>query len=314
MKINKTIFIFVHFHNCLINYKAIYLCYRETRDSKACTCFVCLTGSNKGTKTNKGGRGIEKQNIQIRKGNGLNGFDQTNHLEKQIFENKTSALKLCSKCYQQIGRGISHECKTSKSSSNIKHHLNNVSKDQAFKLVSNVLKENKPITNKDKVLHLNTQGRKMRVAINPEKQRELNCSLSELSNLQSSLGNISNNNMQVVTNFIRCKAGKKSIPSNYKQELSKATSEFKHLYQHKTIEFDGYGGTKVSRPIVFTKASEIVHTVASERGCSNYIVKILADGGQKFLKFCISLISSEYIEDKENQTVDSKKARSTYRK
>ena len=306
---------FLSFFSKLSGQKEMSFFCRETRDSQQCYCYICMTGSCKGkpVKKNKGGRGcITKHNIKIKKGHGLNGFDKNNQLEKELNENQTNSIKICNKCFQQIGKGLKHNCNTTKSSTNINFYLNKVSTSQAFKVVSNVLKEKTSETTKNKVINLNTNGRKLRISINPEEKKAVKYSKEDLHNLQGALGT-SNNNMHVVTNFIRCKAGRNSIPTNYKQQLSNSTTEFKNMYKNKTVEFDGYGGTKTSKPMIFADATEIVELVSSERGYSDYIIKILADGGQKFLKFCISIIPKEYIEEKQQHSA-FKKGRTTYRK
>lgn len=262
-----------------------------------------------------GGRGnVNNRCITITAGQGLNGLRPNNSLPSTVKEKSSNnTISICKNCLQEVGKGIKHVCKSSKSSQNLKLHCNNLPKEQTFKLVSNLLRENEP-TNKGDCLHLPTLGgKKMRISVNPKPKKDVKFSNEDLANLQGALGNMSDRNMKVATNFIRCKAGRNSIPTGHRNEMSSKSKEFEAFYHKDTILLDGYGNTEVSRPIVYADAKELVSAVSSARGYTDPIIKVMADGGQKFLKFCISLIPRDYIDEKENCVPSTRNRKSTYR-
>ena len=57
----------------------------------------------------------------------------------------------------------------------------------------------------------------------------------------------------------------------------------------------------VIKPVVFGKAKELLMKVCETRGLApeDCKVKVMADGGQKFLKFCMTIIPEDYTENTE---------------
>ena len=82
----------------------------RANDLQLCTCTICSTARTTGPLKTKKGRGAKKQLPSDE--------DET---EKPDIENKRSSLTICSKCKQEIGKGISHpkNCTVASSSLNI---------------------------------------------------------------------------------------------------------------------------------------------------------------------------------------------------
>jgi hypothetical protein len=288
--------------------------------SGSCSCYVCLTGSSKANIKNKGGRGkSNNQNNIIIEGQGLNG-SSVNKLPSARSGplKQPDCITICKSCMQEVGRGLGHNCKPRNSSENLLKHLDNlVPEVQKEKVISSVLKTKAAEMKGDNDLKLSTQGRKMRVSINPSERKEVKFTLESLDNLQGALGNISDRQMNIHTNWLKCTTGKSSVPAKHKQHMSERSKELSFLYKKDNMVFDGYGKTQVTRPVVWADAKEVVQAISKCRSFDNPIIKVMADGGQKFLKFCVTILPGELhnpdYEDKENLGPLSKKARSTFR-
>ena len=120
--------------------------------------------------------------------------------------------------------------------------------------------------------------------------------------------------MKKVTNLIRTEAGRKAVPAYYRTHVSEKNKSLDSFYDTKIDMFDVEGETKKEkRPIVYTDFQAILEKVVEERNIiGSPIVKLMADGGQGFLKLCATIIPPNYSPEldrslTEEELFDSKK-------
>ena len=100
---------------------------RAQRD--ICNCYMCLTERSHGKSKSEIGRGHTKiLSNKIYDSNGLNGNTVINNISKKKRNDApSSSVKICSTCYQEIGKGKQHDCGTpSKACNNIIKLLENL--------------------------------------------------------------------------------------------------------------------------------------------------------------------------------------------
>ena len=149
-------------------------------------------------------------------------------------------------------------------------------------------------SNSSEVL-LSTKGKGSRVILNPDDDKETKFSAELLDNFQVNSG-VSANFMNKVTNLIRVGAGRSSIPPYYKEHMSDNSQSLAHLYHTKLEYFNVEGSQlKEERYVVWADSPELFYEIINAReivGVPN--VKIIADGGQGFLKVCFSVLPDDY--------------------
>ncbi|CAH0550992.1 unnamed protein product [Brassicogethes aeneus] len=122
--------------------------------------------------------------------------------------------------------------------------------------------------------------------------------------------------MKLLTNFIRCSAGRKSVAARYKKNLSTRSTALEPLYKINEFEFEIEGkyaeNKKAKRPVVWCDAEGILNEVIERRNeTGNVAVKVMADGGQGFFKICLTIMPKNYnpddntIHENEEDEVDS---------
>ena len=102
--------------------------------------------------------------------------------------------------------------------------------------------------------------------------------------------------MAKVTNLIRVGGGKKAVPAYYREHASEKSKSLQHIYHNKVEYFDVEGSkTQEERHIVQADCEEILDTIKEVRQLEGIpTVKIMADGGQGFLKICASIYPENY--------------------
>ena len=107
--------------------------------------------------------------------------------------------------------------------------------------------------------------------------------------------------MKKLTNFIRVNAGKQSIPKFYLKHLSEKRRTLENIYKVSQLDFDipnKKGNNKSLRYVVYADAEELLDKILEERSeNNNVLVKVMADGGQGFLKICFTVIPECYIDE-----------------
>ena len=77
--------------------------------------------------------------------------------------------------------------------------------------------------------------------------------------------------MKIVSNWVRCHAGRKAVPPHYSKHLTERSQLAKDIFNVKKVEMDGYKGTKVKRDVVYANATDLIDFVAESRGYSSKI-------------------------------------------
>lgn len=280
-----------------------------------CECYICLIGRNHpGTLVIEKGRGhVRNLSNQINQFNGLNGNSKNNinsFPKKQDLKTiQKNSLTLCSTCYQEIGRGKSHQCGSpAKACGNVKNLFEKLPEKQQEQIVSSVVKrkisgaaeileaENKNHTysyNRDHLL--STGGPKMRILVKSKKiESETTFSSESLKNFQVNTG-ISDNTMKKTLNFLRCNVGRKSVPAYYEAQMAKNSKILEDIYKEEVLEFDVKNCViKKKRPVIYADAEELLDCIITKRNfIGNVNVKVMADGGQGFFKISMSVLPDD---------------------
>ena len=282
---------------------------RPTRDNPdpTCNCYVCLTGrDNRQFSSAVGGRGlVHKESVQIELGAGLVGASTSNTLPQSAkVKERRPSKQMCTVCKQEIGKGISHICTQSSSSNNVVEQVLQLPEVQQGQIVSALLKEKAKeqlgiddigSNRKNVKVSLSTKGAKASVVLNAQNVAKVVFPESSLDNLQSTLGNISNTHMKTFANFLRVHAGKKSVPSHYRDHVTTSGKHLADVYKKEVIQFENKEGKPLLRPVVWADATELLDVVCTKREFfGRPTVKVMADGGQGFLKICVSVLPEGY--------------------
>lgn len=84
-------------------------------------------------------------------------------------------------------------------------------------------------------------------------------------NVQNNMS-LSMNKMRKLTNFVRATVGRKSVPTNILNHLSKQSKLMKDIYKIDFDEFDvDDSADKKVRPVIYEDSSELLDFVISER-------------------------------------------------
>ena len=274
-----------------------------------CYCYICLTAKDKRqfSLMKKGGRGKEHVNdVTIDSENGMFGalFNDTSPDPAIPTLQQQKRISVCGKCQCEIARGKAHSCTVAASSVNIVDKALQLPGKQQQQVITGLLKHQQGIqpssSSSSKTLLLSTKGKQVRVSVNPPKEKNILFSEDSLDELQGALGNLSNSKMRIVTNWVRCHAGRKAVPLHYRKHLTERSQLAKELFKVKKVEMDGYKGSKVKRDVVYANATELVDFVAEKRGYSGEVfVKAMADGGRNFLKVCLTVLPENLDSDTE---------------
>ena len=90
----------------------------ENSGEFVCECFICITGRSKRTTESEVGKGHKRPlSVEINASNGLFWAPparlKVNEEKSVASQSEERVIKLCSKCYQMIGKGINHNCQSS---------------------------------------------------------------------------------------------------------------------------------------------------------------------------------------------------------
>ena len=102
--------------------------------------------------------------------------------------------------------------------------------------------------------------------------------------------------MKKITNFVCSTAGRRSIPKNYFQHMSKNSKSLENVYTHDIFDFEiNNKNEKEKRPVIWANAEELLDSVLQKRNLvGNCLIKIMADGGQGFFKICMTILPENY--------------------
>ena len=281
----------------MLNYEDLVL-QRNTRSDdtteQKCNCNICLTARSHAKCKRMIGDKVEKNT-------GLYGSSElVDQLpNKTPPKKKRSSLTICSICKQEIGSGINHHCSMSQSSDHIVEHVLTLPDKQQDQIITALIKTkaNHAETNSrvNASVTLSTKGSKARVLLNPAPQEtKLQFSSESLDSLQMNLDNISNKHMKKIANYLRVQGGRQIVEPGYSNHVTLKGKVLENLYSLSYSTFDVKDGVE-KRPIVYADAESVVSAVIDARGyLGSASVKVMADGGQGFLKICVTVLPENY--------------------
>ena len=288
------------------NYEDIVLS-KETRGSSTCNCFICLVARDKTRQPEiKPRKSGVFNDISVH--HGLYGASSSNKLPSTRTDiDKKSFVKICPDCKQEVGRGISHSCTVASSSQNVVDLALDLPTKQQEQVISSLIatkaKEKEGHT-RNVSLTLSTKGATTSVLVNPTEKGNVFFSNENLDNLQTSLG-LSNIKVKKVCNWIRTHTGRKSISAYYRKHVSERGKLLKDIYNVQIQTFKDNKGNDLQRHVVWADAAELVEAVCNERSFAGpVVVKAMADGGQGFLKICLTILPHNYDPDLDRAPTD----------
>lgn len=301
------------------NYEDIQLPKETRANNDICNCYLCITARYCGHQKAKVGRGLKRQESKvINASNGLYGASNTVNLSKieEIKNEPRRSIHVCKECFQEIGRGKNHSCGApAKARENILKLVRKLPDQQQEQVASSILREKVDIqteSNSERIKQLNnetvlsTLGAKMRISINPKQKNDVIFEPDKLDNFQNNTG-ASLNQMKKLTNFLRSAAGKRSVPTYYAKHASEKSKTLEDVYKEGIFDFDTDNTTgKEKRPVVWADAEELLEAIINHRNLTgNIIVKVMADGGQGFLKISMTVLPENYAPDLDRSIDDS---------
>lgn len=162
---------------------------KDTRSKNDyCNCFICVTGRYVGHSKIKKGKGHHRcMNNIITSTTGLYGASNINKPIKKIVKPKNckKVMKMCEKCFQEVGKGKNHVCCNKKGQrvyKNVRKIVNALPEKQQEKIVSSVLhskidKENRNSKHCNVNLKIATNGSPSTIVMNPIKKKRRLCFL-----------------------------------------------------------------------------------------------------------------------------------------
>ena len=278
----------------MLNYEDMYLLRATRADEKTCSCNICLTA-----KSQRQNKRINSDCIE--RDTGLIASDDVDKLpNKEVVKKIKTTVDICIKCKQEIGKGRNHRCTDAQASGNLVSHIKTIPTKQQEQVTTSMIKsqiqEQGSLNN---TVTLSTKGLKARVTLNPSLSTHVvKFSHEALNNLQTYLNNISNKHMKNIAKWLRVHGGRDSVEPGYANTVTKVGQKLADLYKLEYHNFEGKEGIKVKRPVVYADAEELVATVTDARGYLGVVfVKVMADGGQGFLKICVTVLPENYNPD-----------------
>lgn len=257
-----------------------------------CECFICSTARSTVHKKARTGRKRKNSSTRI---------------------DSSSSIKLCKNCFHEIGKGISHKCNIDKNSAQKRDGINNFIEElpqtQKEKIAHSIIKEKQAkAANNDVILLESGGGQPARVIFNGKVKKEVLFDADSLHQFKVNSGS-THRGMLKMTNYLRAHLGRNSVSKNITKKLSEKSNLLESCYKAGNFSFDTKMG-KENRAVVWADAEELVSSVIDARNLvGNYSLKVSADGGQGFLKVCLSIIDNSLLEasnDKELEMIEKR--------
>ena len=222
---------------------------RHSNPDEECNCYICKTGRSRDNSKVQKKVGLSKPSTVISKDNGLLAANKSeSHKPKAIQDQVISnTVKICVYCKNTVGVGISHPCKPSSTVDNVIKIVDTLPPKQQNQVLHSKLKDCVGKRSGDTIL--STRGSKAKVSLNPPEQKKLNFTEQNLDNFQEQTG-CSSNFMEGMTNYIRAGAGRKAVPSYYRDHASKKAKLLTDSYHISHAVMDIGDGKKDKRPII----------------------------------------------------------------
>ena len=122
--------------------------------------------------------------------------------------------------------------------------------------------------------------------------------------------------MKAIAQFIRANIGRKCVEPGYANHITEKGQTLADIYHLSHHEFED-NDKKVTLPVVWANAEEVISTISDAREfIGKVFVKVMADGGQNFLKICLSILPEDYDSDnadtEDDLSTEDLKKRATY--
>ena len=239
-------------------------------------------------------------------------------------------ITICRKCLTEKRRGISHQC-------NITTRRENMEKLQSedpkgAEIAASKIVKQKMATAKGEgssTFSLQSGGSKPMNLPIPSPSKNVQAKYADpntpipaeqLSRLKVN-ANLSMNQTREVEKWVRANTGRKSVESGATEKVREDLKSLEPFFTWEHHFFDSskaaerVDGKKVIRPIVYChELQKLINHLREKRGfhsMTKHMIKLGADGGKQFLKFCINLIKE--VNETESSPVQ-RKARSSYAK
>ncbi|CAH0552740.1 unnamed protein product [Brassicogethes aeneus] len=227
--------------------------------------------------------------------------------QKEIPVLDDNGFFLGERCLFKIGKGLKHCCTAAETHKNALKLIVNLPERQKEQVITSLISDKIVNSEKfsgkkqilqNKTINLATKGLRERLTVNSKVKKDVKFSSGGLYHYQVASGT-STNQIKLLTNCIRCCAGRKSVAVRYKKNLSTALEP---LYKINEFEFEIEGkyadNKKAKRPVVWCDAEDILNEVIERRNeTGNVALKVMADGGQGFFKICLTIMPENYNPD-----------------
>lgn len=298
---------------------------RSLNPDEICKCYICITARYTGhPKTKKGRSQFKKTDaVKICKHNGM--FACKHSIargaisqdivdkDKSIKIQDESSMKICTLCFKKLAPGMTHSCATDSSRRkvhteavrNVNEMIKGLPEKNKLQIVHSILKDKinslDNVRSKGVEVELNTHGRSRNITLTKKGEKNVIFLEEKLDNFQNVTGS-SSNHMRKLANFIRSTVGRKSIPKNYQSHMSEKSKSLEDCYKTGEYEFDiKKGEPKQSRPVVWADSETLLEAVIRERNyIGNYLIKVMADGGQGSFKVSMTILPEDYERDCDN--------------
>ena len=210
-------------------------------------------------------------------------------------------LKICKRCYQPVGKGISHPqpCGKRDRRDNIKESMD--ADPRAAEVLASKLIAEKASSSTQSTIQLASDGpRPLSIQVEKKKPNralfpgDQPVSTEQFSHLSNTL-NLSLNQAKKAATIFRTWKGRKSIEAGVVDSMRAKDKDLEDFFDIQTLQFALTGGETVNRDVVYCVNVEgLIDYLLEERKVEgDHTIKIGMDGGGSFLKICMNIMVKE---------------------
>ena len=142
---------------------------------------------------------------------------------------------------------------------------------------------------------MNIKGSKLRVTLNPEKEKEIVQITHDTLNTRVTTLDLFNTKINKVTHLLQNQLGRKSVLPYHRNFLIERGKYLFELYKVENLSFKDSCNNSINIFLVYANAEDILDKICDERAFGNpRLVKVMIDGGQGFLKITLSVLPPNY--------------------
>jgi len=220
------------------------------------------------------------------------------------FTSVTSSIKLCSKCFTTLARGMPHHCSTGQKYSNVNSLMSKNSPEDPEKFCASVI-SSKLNHRSSGNIDLQSAKKCITLSVNCKESNEV-LNAKNVIDIQRDM-NLSHRNTLRITQHVRTATGSRSSVEPYiKQKLQ---LQDHHLDDHFYVEDIDFipsesrvglssANNSIQRPVVLCRdIDQFIETISSIRGLNlndeDILIKIGMDSGGGFFKIALSILSTK---------------------